>query len=114
MDLFLKEKNILNNLSTRIRLYRLNANLTQKEFSEKAKISRSTLQKLETGDGNITLKALIQILCALEMENNFDLLVPEIPVSPLELAKRKGKQKKRVYHQKEKSSKENWVWGEDK
>lgn len=74
---------IIRTLGARLRQYRLNQNMTQRELSEKTNISLPTIQKLERGESyNITFSNLLTILRHNGLIENADRLVPEQPESP--------------------------------
>jgi len=48
--------------------HRENAGLTQKQFAEKYGISQSTVSKVENGDDNISLRAVVEMSTAFGLE----------------------------------------------
>lgn len=82
-------------LAGRVQRERLNQNLTQAELAGKAGISLRTLINLESGK-DITLQSLIGVLRALEKLEHLDIFLPEPGPSPLQLARLKGKVRKRA------------------
>lgn len=85
----------LDELGRRVQIHRLNMNLTQAAVAEKAGVSRRALQKLESGE-SCTLLVLIRILRALGKLDALDAFLPEPGLSPLQLAKLKGRERKRA------------------
>lgn len=81
-------------LGERLKRIRLNLDMTQEEVANKAWVSRRTVLNAEKG--NVKLSDLIAILGALNMLNNFNVLIPEVPLSPIQLLKLKGKARKRA------------------
>lgn len=81
-------------LGERLKSIRLNRDMTQEEVANKAWVSRRAVLNAEKG--NVKLSDLIAILGALNMLNNFNVLIPEVPLSPIELLKLKGKARKRA------------------
>ena len=81
-------------LGERLKRVRLNQDMTQSEVASKAWISRRTVLNAEKG--NVKLSDLIAILGALNMLNNINVFIPEIPLSPIQLLKLKGKARKRA------------------
>ncbi|HAV2940158.1 TPA: helix-turn-helix transcriptional regulator, partial [Acinetobacter baumannii] len=61
-------------LGERLKRIRLNRDMTQAEVASKAWISRRTVLNAEKG--NVKLSDLIAILAALNMINNFNVLIP--------------------------------------
>jgi len=89
MDIYShSDKYIEQELGERLKALRLQRNITQKELSKATTLSLSTIKSLESGRGKLSsLIAVLRELHALEHLNNF---IPEISVSPMELAKRQG------------------------
>ena len=81
-------------LGERIRQARLNENLTQKETSLKAGLSVKAVQSVEAGTA--TLHSVVATLQALNLADQLSLFLPMPEVSPVQLAKLKGKQRKRA------------------
>ncbi len=86
---------ILREIGQRLKEYRIRKNLQQKELATFAGISLDTVARLEHGSP-ISMEKFIRVLRALDMLENFDLLVPEPPISPILLQKLKGRKKYRV------------------
>lgn len=86
---------LLRHLGAQLRQMRLNKNLTQKELAEVAGLARSTISKLEN-DGDATLSTLVQVLRALDKLEILNHFITEAPVSPLQIAKLKGKARQRA------------------
>ncbi len=95
MDFYtLTDKGIEEELGQRIRALRLRKNITQKELSEATTLSLNTIKSLESGRGK--LSSLIPILRELGTLAQLDSFIPENTISPLQMAKRKGKQRARA------------------
>jgi transcriptional regulator with XRE-family HTH domain len=86
---------IMAELGKRIKEYRIRKNFTQNELAEKTGISVLSVQNLEKGF-SVSLSTLIPLLRQLNLMRNLDLLIPEPPVSPVNLLKLKGKTRIRV------------------
>lgn len=84
-------------LGERIGRCRIEAALTQSEVAERAGIGKRTLERVEAGSG-AELVTLIRILRVLNVLDGFDRLLPELPPSPIEQLKLRGKQRRRVSH----------------
>lgn len=79
----LSESDIIRIIGVRLREYRLNARFTQKELASRAGVSHITVSQLESGKcRNITMTNFLALLRSLDLLNNIDDLVPELPVSP--------------------------------
>ena len=81
-------------LGERLKRIRLNLDMTQAEVANKAWISRRAVLNAEKG--NVKLSDLVAILGAFNMVDNFNILIPEVPLSPIELLKLRGKARKRA------------------
>ena len=86
---------ILACLGKRLKEYRLRANLMQSELAKSANVGVGTIVKLEQGKPTSTM-LLISVMRSLGMLENFDMLIPEPPVSPLQLRKLQGKTIQRI------------------
>ena len=86
---------ILKNLGAQLKQMRLNKNLTQKQLSELSGLSRSAISDLEN-KGTGSMNSFVRILRALEKLEIFRHFISEAPVSPIQIAKLKGKTRKRA------------------
>ena len=114
---------ILRELGERLKRERLDQNLTQADLGKRTGISRRTIQKTEEGEVS-TLATLIALLRGLGKLDQLDLLLPEPPLSPVQLLKLRGKTRKRASKatSKQLSRSQNatsqvrerpeWQWGE--
>ena len=99
------DKHIVNELGQRFKALRLRKNTTQKELAEATILSLNSIKSLESGRGKLsTVIAVLRELEALEQLDNF---IPEISISPMQLAKMKGHQRKRATGGRQKSKAEN-------
>ena len=105
---------IRSELGKRLQRERLNQNITQADLSERAGISRRTLVAAEKGEGT-TLETLIRILRGLGSLNRLDQFLPEPPISPIQLAKLKGKVRQKASGKLKypTNHKTTWKWKED-
>ena len=85
---------ILEELGNRIKMLRLRRNITQEALAEKAVVSVGTIKSLEAGKGK--LATIIAILRELSALDELDSFIPEITISPLEIAKRKSPERVRA------------------
>ncbi len=110
-------------LGNRIERYRIEAGLTQAELAEQAGIGKRTLERVEAGRGG-ELATIIRVLRTLNAIEGFERLLPELPSSPIEQLKLRGKQRQRVSHPRDQNEsaahrnqvRENvpsrpWSWG---
>ena len=89
------DKAILAALGSRIRQRRLSANVTQRQAAQRAGISRLTVGALERGAPS-SLTTLVQVLRALDCLDELASFLPETGPSPLQLAKLRGRQRRRA------------------
>lgn len=87
---------ILREIGARIKLCRLNLNITQEKLSEMTGVSRNCIQALEQGKRGISLLSFIKILRGLEQLDQIDVLLPKPEISPIALAEMDGKKRKRA------------------
>jgi transcriptional regulator with XRE-family HTH domain len=88
------DKAILAELGTRIRRLRLRKNITQQALAEATTLSLGVIKSLESGRGKLsTLVAVLRELGALDQ---LDHLIPEATISPIQLARMKGKVRERA------------------
>jgi len=91
----MSDKAVLRTLGTNLKRMRLNRNITQEEMSKKAGVSRSTISLIEKA-GNGSLASFVRILRALEKLEMLNLFSTEMMVSPIQIAKLYGKERKRA------------------
>jgi len=95
MDFYsLSDKAIEAEIGLRIKSLRLRKNRTQQELSDATCLSINTIKSLEKGRGK--LSSLIAILRELGGLDGLKSFIPEHKISPLQLAKRQGKQRIRA------------------
>lgn len=96
MDIYeMSDRGILAEVGRRIKLKRLNKNMSQLELARHSGTSRNSIYLLENGHG-VTLLILIQILRSLNILEEINNFVPEVLVSPIQLAKLQGKRRQRA------------------
>ena len=83
---------IATELGKRIKATRQRKRLSQTETAERAGISAFTVSQMENGK-NTSLTSLIAVLRVLKLLENFDSLVPEVIVSPVELLTKSRKKR---------------------
>lgn len=86
---------ILKELGGRFRRERLNRNLSQSDLAASAGLSRRTIVGAESGEGP-TLETVVSILRALGLLNHLETFLPQVEISPVQLAKLKGKERQRA------------------
>lgn len=103
---------LLSDLGEQIEAYRISRNLKQAELAEMAGISRSTLARLEAGNGG-TIDSLARIMRALEIEDRLLDVMPDAKLSPLDPRSDTGKARQRVRKPSEGEAGEEWSWGDE-
>lgn len=81
-------------IGSRLKALRLRRNVTQKALAEATGLSVTAIKGIEAGGG--TLSTLIAVLRELRALDQLQHFIPEITVSPLQLARRKGVQRQRA------------------
>jgi len=91
----MSDRAIVKEMGRRVKRTRLERNLTQKEIADLAGISRPTVSDLERGKlfGILTL---LQVLRALNALDAVDAFLPDPGISPLQLAKMRGRERQRA------------------
>lgn len=90
----LSDKGVEKELGHRIKALRLRKNITQKELAEATTLSINAIKSLESGRSK--LSTLIAVLRELGALDHLDSFIPEISVSPMQLAKMQGKVRQRA------------------
>jgi putative transcriptional regulator len=88
------DKAIAIELGNRINSLRLRKNLSQGEIATSTGLSLKAIQSAEKGISK--LLTYIKILRALKSLDALDMFIPPVDISPLQLARTKGKQRKRA------------------
>jgi len=92
--LMMTDSNITEELGRRLCRMRLRKNLTQDQVATITGLSRTAVQGAEKGAS--TLLTYVKILRALNSLDSLDDFLPDIGISPLELAKAQGKERQRA------------------
>ena len=75
---------------------RLNLNMPQQELADRTGLNRATISGIEQGKP-FGVMTLIQILRALDALEDLESFVPDPGISPIQLARMKGRERKRAY-----------------
>jgi transcriptional regulator with XRE-family HTH domain len=95
MDYYsMTDQGVAREIGGRVRSLRLRRNRTQQQVSEATALSLNAIKALESGKAKLT--TLIAVLRELGSLDELDCLIPEITISPLQMARRKGKQRQRA------------------
>ncbi|MES9993305.1 MAG: helix-turn-helix domain-containing protein [Candidatus Thiodiazotropha sp.] len=109
----LSDETILQEIGQRIQQRRLELQMTQATVAEQAGIAKRTVERIESG-ASAQMSSMIRLLRVLDMLPGLDLLFPERVQRPLDLLKRKGKERVRASSRGEKrESDDPWRWGEE-
>ena len=91
----MSDVSIVKHIGNYIKHIRMQQNKTQAQLAEMAGLNRWTISQIEKGE-SVTLMSLIQILRALDSLHVLNSFEVSDEISPLEYAKLKKKQQKRV------------------
>jgi len=104
---------ILAETGQRISRRRLDLQLTQADLAEQAGVSKRTVERIEAG-ASAQMLSLIRIFRVLGLLQGLDRVIPEAGPSPMELLKRKGRQRRRASGSRASgSAAEPWRWDDD-
>jgi len=81
-------------IGARLKALRLRKNITQQALADAAGLSVTAIKGIESGGGR--LSTLIAVLRELKALDQLEQFIPEITISPLQLARRKGKKTERA------------------
>jgi len=95
-------------LGERLKQARLNRDMTQSAVAELAGVSRKAVLHAEKGDAR--LEAFVAIVLALDLTGQLDLFLPRQDVSPVQLARLKGKARQRASGQETVGSEKPPAW----
>src|SRR6478735_5285082 len=105
---------VLRELGRRLRLTRLEANLSQGEVAEQSGVSRYTVGRIEEG-GSVQLNNLVRVLRFLDLLDGLEELVPEAARSPIDAVRRSGRRRQRASNRRSADEAElglrPWQWG---
>ena len=95
---------IVAELGERLKRARLNRDMTQAEVAKRAGVSR--LAVLNAEKGNVRLNVLVAIMSALDLAGQLELFLPNQEVSPVQLARLRGKARQRASGQRKANTEE--------
>ena len=102
---------IVAELSRRLRVLRLNRRWTQSELAMRAGVSKSSVERIESGDGRFKMDIFIAVCRAVGQADRLDLLLPEPTATPYDVF-REVKTPRRVRHATK--VKQAFAWGDGK
>lgn len=97
-------------IGSRIKQYRINAGLSQKDLENESGVSARSISRLEQG-APVQLESLIKIMSALKLEKNIDLLIPDQTRRPSSYLKESKQPRQRV--RKKSSDTGKFKWGDE-
>lgn len=97
-------------IGDRIKQYRVNAGISQKDLENASGVSVRSISRLEQG-ASIQLDSLIKILSALNIDKNIELLIPDQTKRPSFYLNDSNKPKRRV--RKKEESARTFKWGDE-
>lgn len=104
---------ILHEVGYRLAAVRLDRNLTQTSLAREAGISKSTVERLESGQHATRLSAFIRICRVLGLVERLDAFLPEPTPSPIAQLQLQGRRRKRASgKRKAAGGGKKWAWGE--
>jgi transcriptional regulator with XRE-family HTH domain len=106
------DKAVLDELGARLARTRLEQNVSQEQLASNAGVSKSTVERIETGR-EVKLTSLVRILRALGRLELLDQLIPEPLPSPIERARIQGRMRRRAAESQRKDETEQpgpWRW----
>jgi transcriptional regulator with XRE-family HTH domain len=81
---------VMRELGTRLKHQRASQNIDQKTLAYESGVPLRTLSRLENGHG-VSFEAVIKIMRVLGLLDRLDLMIPEIGLSPVQVAKSKAR-----------------------
>lgn len=103
---------LLKEIGQRLKNTRIARNYSQTELAERSGLSLSTLVRIERGE-SVTMENVLNLLRALGMISNLEVLLPEQTIRPTDIVDQKPR-RKRVSRSRKRSVNPDWVWGEDR
>ena len=108
----LTDEALLAELGERLTRSRLNRNITQAQLAREAGVSKRTVERIEAG-ASTQVSNLVRVIRALGLLENFERLVPEPSLSPMEQLKLQSKERVRASAGSESSTDSGaWEWGD--
>ena len=101
---------IIAEIARRLQILRLNRRWTQGELAARAGVSKSSVERMESGADNFRIDVFIAVCRALSLADRFELLLPEPKATPYEVF-RKSETPQRVRHSAK--AKQKIVWGNE-
>jgi transcriptional regulator with XRE-family HTH domain len=115
MGKYLSSHSAISEIAARLKAYRIDYPLSQKELSDKSGVAVRSILRMESGK-DIQFGNLIKVLIALGLDANLDMLVPDPTKRPSYYLNDKSMipQRKRVRKKGPKTPKIDIGWGDEK
>ncbi len=91
----MSDTEVLKSIGLQIRQMRINAQLTQQQLSQRSGVPRSTITHIENGE-NVSFLSIIALLRGMNQLEVLNTFYAPATVSPIAIAKQKGRLVKRV------------------
>jgi transcriptional regulator with XRE-family HTH domain len=107
-------------IGSRLTQLRLSRDLTQQQVADEAGIGLRTLQRMEAGEVASRLSGFVGVCRVLGLSGRFGMLLPEVPLSPMDQLKLQGKRRERASGKKKvetgslREGPSEWKWGDEK
>lgn len=110
---YISDEQIQKIIGTRLRRKRLNSNMSQDELATLSGVSRRTITNLEGGKGG-SLLTLIAVLRGLNLLDNLAHFIPDVGISPAQIARLRGKERRRATGSRGRKAEDagSWEWNE--
>jgi len=113
IDSALAETAILAEIGQRLARRRLDLELTQAAVAEQAGVAKRTVERIEAGV-SAQMSTVIRIFRVLDLLPTLDRAIPDAGPRPMDLLKRKGKQRQRASSRRpSRPSNKPWTWDEE-
>ena len=98
-------------LCKRLESIRLSRNITQVKLADEAGVSTRTIRRLEKGQG-VSLDTFIRVIRALSIQHNFEALLPDPSIRPIERVSKSTGIRKRASPAQSGKEQPKWSWGD--
>jgi transcriptional regulator with XRE-family HTH domain len=115
MGKYLISHNALIEIGARLKAYRIDYPMSQKDLADKSGVAIRSISRMENGE-DVQFSNLIKVLIALDLDANLDMLVPDPTKRPSYYLRDSSlmSQRKRVSKKKSEYSSRNINWGDEK
>ncbi|MEE4216233.1 MAG: helix-turn-helix transcriptional regulator [Xanthomonadales bacterium] len=104
---------VLAEIGARLARRRLDLQLTQADLAEQAGVAKRTVERIEAG-ASTQLSTLVRLLRVLDLLPRLDQAIPEQPPRPMDLLRRKGKQRQRASSRgRQAETGKPWAWNDE-